>query len=40
MCARFLLLIEPPANEFFLTFGLELTAELLQVLITASARQA
>lgn len=40
MCARFLLLIEPPVDGSFLIFGLELTAELLQVLITAPARQA
>lgn len=39
MCALFLLLIEPPAEGSFLIFGLELSAELLQVLITAPTRQ-
>lgn len=37
-CACFLLLIEPPAEGAFLIFGLGMTAEVLQVLITAPAR--
>lgn len=40
MCARCLLLIEPPADVSYLIFGLELAAELLQVLIPVPARQA